>query len=218
MTDTTTGGTGATNPVEDGNHGAQDVHDGRSDQLEAEAHAARLDMLTDPLGLLAEALRQAQEADNNAKRLAAQWLLEDSTAYVFHKLEFADTLARIADVASKISPSLHLPQDIGDDAYTQFEAPQDEYEPQAVQGVRFEAVLKGKYLGLVAHREWLHVHGVGFVDISGFDQQTDPGGHSYRTAGRIVSATPEHVLCIGDGGRSLTLPRSAVQETPEDQR
>ena len=137
-----------------------------------------------------------------------------------HLNETAATLAYIAKAAADIAAQDRpIPLDDLDAAGTGLRTtpPGDlirEYVPQAVNGVRFTADLVGHYSGIVGGRTWLHMGGYGFLDIT---DSTAPGNRNgYWLTGRVVSATPDHALCITDGGRSVTLPRALITEGPDE--
>lgn len=135
-------------------------------------------------------------------------------------IDEAATLTRLAEVASKLVVDRHL---VDHPSLTDADldglaapAPADEYEPQGVNGVRFTAELRGRYMGLVGGREWLYVAGCGFLNISGANQADRREGMRYELSGRVVSVTPEHVLCVTDGGGSVALPRVLITESPDE--
>ncbi len=195
--------------------------------------AGRLD---NPRDMLADALLRVHRADA-MHATSDGWRREngldgmaddDSRTY---QLEAAGVLARIAEVAHAIQPVA-----ITDSPAIELQAPLSEnwpdlpdgmapaarpIVPQAVRGVRCTATLAGLYVvGQVGGREWLHVPGHGFIDVTGFDEtnaDNETSGHNgFRLAGRLVSATPDHALIIDDGGVGHTLPRALIVEVPDD--
>jgi hypothetical protein len=184
--------------------------------------------LEQPLSLLHEALlciadaRQIMAADERGGSTA------DPLDQAMFRIETANALRGIADVAARIDSMSYSPAPVPASPGVSLAEPSEpsepvRYTPQAVQGVRFTATLSdpedGAYVGWVAGRRWLYVDCYGFVDISEASETVDDSGMSHYTlAGRIVSQTPGYMLGITDGGVGVTVPRKVVQETPEDRR
>lgn len=189
-----------------------------------------LAQLRDPAILLAEALYRVHRAD--AAQAAADALgvpvtdadidggiaLHDQRE---HLTRTADTLAYIAKAAADMAAQerqrvMTSIDDFLDDPEAMRAAPAHEYEPQAVNGVRFTVALTEgyRYLGVVAGREWVYLTGYGFADVTDFEQPTPEPG--FTVSGRVVSATPDHVLCVTDGGTSVTLPRALIVESADE--
>ena len=98
------------------------------------------------------------------------------------------------------------------------------YVPQPVTGRRFTVDIEGRYLGMVGGRDWLFHPAAGYVDVTGgyttlgrAAQPADDGAvlASVTLQGRIVSATPDHILGITDGGVGVTLRRALVTEVED---
>jgi hypothetical protein len=110
----------------------------------------------------------------------------------------------------------------GADIFTEAVPAPIRYAPQPVTNTRFKADINpgsvGTYVGSVGGAEWLYVHGHGFFDIMHADESSQGEVNLYTLEGRIVSATPDHILGITDGGMGVTLPRALVSESPEDRR
>lgn len=176
-----------------------------------------IEQLRDPATLLAEALDRVRRADTLVGDLGT------FDAAIYH-VGVAQTFARIAKVAGELAAADRTVDHVfGEFDFDTAEAgmlqpgPAREYEPQAVNGVRFTANLFGHYVGTVSGGEWLHVPGHGFIDIThGRRYDGPPGGPGFILSGRVVSATPDHVLCITDGGVSVMLPRALIVESPDE--
>lgn len=187
------------------------------------------DQLADPRTILANALHRIHQADavvlapdeHGDPRVdpedAAVYQL--ASAYVLRCI--AETAAGLDGRELTVFPAEHGADIAADDD------PPPPVKPQAVNGVRFEADLadfgeSGWYvMGWVAGTLWLHAPGYGFLDIThaieipAADEGRPP---RYRLEGRVVSATPGHILGITDDGASVTLPRALVREVPDDRR
>lgn len=178
-----------------------------------------MEQLRDPATLLANALRRIHEADALVGD-PDECDPGDLDFMAVYKIGSAFVLGHIAKAASDLAEveQRHTLQVVGNslDAEDFRPGPAHEYEPQAVSGVRFTADLTGHYVGLVNGQEWLHVPGVGFLVITAAEECTDGRRVSYRMTGRVVSATTDHVLCITDGGTSVTLPRALIMESPDE--
>lgn len=191
-----------------------------------------LAQLRDPAVLLAEALYRVHRAD--AAQAAADALgvpvtdadidrgiaLHDQRE---HLTRTADTLAYVAKAAADMAHQERQGQVVFTaerlDAEDLQPGPAHEYSPQPVAGVRFAVNLTEgyRYLGVVAGREWVHLAGYGFVDVSDFEQVTvDQVGLTLTASGRVVSATPDHALCITDGGTPVALPRALIRESADE--
>lgn len=181
-----------------------------------------MEQLRDPATLLANALGRIHEADA---------LIGDSDDMepfdlAFYKVVTGFVLDRIARTASDLAEAERRHTMTAVDDFldspgarqaAEFPFRQADVVPRAVNGVQFTADLTGHHVGLVAGREWLHVPGRGFIDVT--HAQADGGtvdGARFQLTGRVVSATPDHVLGITPGGFTVTLPRALVTESPDE--
>ncbi len=180
-----------------------------------------MQQLRDPVTLLANALGRIHEAD--ALTGAGAFLHNGDRAV--YLCSTADTLAYIANAAADLAeaeqrrapaePIRFDEADMQDPAWSAIKAAVN--APLPISGVRFTADLRGFTMGTVAGREWLYAHGHGFIDISEAEEMYGPEGTApYQITGRVVSATPDHALCITDGGASVTLPRALIVESPDE--
>jgi hypothetical protein len=204
-----------------------------------DAVAAQLD---DPRTILANALHRVHRADAIRATLdgmdEADWEdmaradairatldgMAPTRAQLQHQLDTAQLLTLIADTARYLN---------GEQATTVAAAPDDDqyapgpaggdFQPQPVNGMRFEALLGGGIdtaslnMGIVGNREWMFMPYAGYIDITDADELPGTAWPSHRLAGRIVSVTPEHILGVTDGGTGVTLPRALIREFPDDQ-
>jgi hypothetical protein len=190
-----------------------------------------LQQLRDPAVILAEALYRVHQADAAQATIDAlpMWLSAEAQTNAdrllgrqAHLADTADTLAYIAKAAADMAHQERQGQVVFTAEQLESEdlqsGPAHEYSPQPVVGVRFTATLTGyRYLGPVGGREWVYQPGYGFLDVSDSEQvSVDVHGLMYTMSGRVVSATPDHVLCITDGGTSVTLPRALIVESADE--
>jgi hypothetical protein len=187
-----------------------------------------MEQLRDPATILANALDRIHRADAvqaDLKEIHPQASrYAELVAYRDHLSATADTLSFIAKTASELATAEadaqqgrlitsidgFLDDPEGQQAYP---APAGEYEPQPTNGVRFTATVVGAYMGRVAGREWSYIPGHGFIDVTDGGELADRG---FELKGRVVSATPDHVLCVTDGGVSVALPRALIVESPDE--
>jgi hypothetical protein len=134
-----------------------------------------------------------------AVELAATFaVVADTVVTMQREQREADRVAAVVEAADPVEPG-------------------PEYVPQPVQGVRFRADLhpaRGQYMGMIGGNEWFHLPGRGFIDISTAEESGSD--NAYELTGRIVSATPDHILGITDGGVGVTLPRDMVIWTVDE--
>lgn len=198
--------------------------DGTRTEVEQEAFNAILDQLADPATLLANALMRIRKAD-------AVFLvpLEDNTEdpdlveiQALYRLGSAFVLRGIAEAAMALQeapPHLQPRIPVNLDDYAARDAAQA-YEPQATR-LRFTVRLVGRDTSTAV---WVpeiqqFVPKLGFreTDLTVTDQDKSASVNiAIRASGRIVSATPDHALCITDGGHTLTLPRRVLVESPDE--
>lgn len=181
-----------------------------------------LDQLADPAGILANALMRIHQAD--AVILAPQGIepaieLEDQAIY---RVASAFVLRGIAEAAMALQGAeLHLhPRIPVDPDAGQQDAPRVS-EPQATR-LRFTVDLVGHDLGtavwvpelqqFVSKLGWQEA-GTAASDREGVNAGADI---VLRATGRIVSATPDHALCITDGGFTLCLPRRILVQSADE--
>lgn len=179
-----------------------------------------LAQLRDPAVILAEALHRVHRAD----------VLSEHMTFNLQRDHLTETAATLAYIAKAAADMAHQERMTGG-VFTaeQFDRLEDAdmedrtvppgdltraYEPQAVNGVRFTADLQGQYMGVVGDRAWLYVAGHGFIDITDSTAPSDREGFFYT--GRIVSATPDHILGVTDYGKSVTLPRALIVESADE--
>jgi hypothetical protein len=192
-----------------------------------------LQQLRDPAVLLAEALYRVHQADAAQAHLdqlgtyltdAQQAEAERLVARQDHHTRTADSLAYIAKTATDMAAQerqAHA-QVFTAEQFDRLDAesgPAREYEPQAVNGVRFTAEISGRWLGYVGGRDWIYVFGYGYVDVSMATGVTVPNTDNAVTAvfaGVVKSATPDDALCVTDGGVAVVLPRGLVTESPDE--
>jgi hypothetical protein len=187
---------------------------------------AAFTQLRDPGTLLAEALVRVRRADEHMRDAPS-----DTTHLVDrarHEIDASAALSTIVDTVIRLAAderaiTMRAVDEFLDDPEDRTVPPRDlvreaVYQPLALNGVRFTADLRGHYMGIVAGLAWLHVSGHGFIDITDARQYDGPpGGPGFMLRGRVVSATPDHVLCIPDGsGTSVTLPRALIVESPDE--
>jgi len=186
-----------------------------------------LDQLAAPHEILANALTRIHQADAVILNEAAQGI--DAEDRAIYSLGSAFVLVHIARAAQQLishelaaNPATAVQPDSIDTDEPTLPA----FRPQPVRS-QFTASLSGDYLGMVGGREWLHVPGHGYFDITGWlvtqavdrvDRDDPETPDLYETRGRIVSATPDHVLVIDDGGNAHALPRALILEWPDDAR
>lgn len=181
-----------------------------------------MEQLRDPAVLLANALGRIHEAD--AAQAEIDGMGGGAAMRRDHFAETAAALTTIARVAAELADRERAAHhggivDARDEEYQAMLARVRgaEMVPRAVNGVKFAADLTGHHVGVVAGREWLHVPGRGFIDVT--HAQADGGtvdGARFQLTGRVVSATPDHILGITDGGTSVTLPWTLVVESPDE--
>lgn len=143
-------------------------------------------------------------------------------------MEQAFQLAHIAKVAGQLATAGRTVHQLTDDDLDEADMedrtvpPGDlarGYEPQASSGSRFTADITCRYLGRVADGLWAYAPSVGFLCVSGaVSIEAVAVGVTFdvQFAGRVVSATPDHVLCVTDGGTSVTLPRVLIVESADE--
>jgi hypothetical protein len=179
-----------------------------------------LAQLRDPATLLANALGRVHEADAligapDDMEPADLALYKVATAFVLDRI--ARTASGLVEAEQRMMPT---PLDFGAlDAESLRPTPANGYAPQAVNGVRFTATVTGVYMGRVGDALWLHAPGVGFVCVSGgaaIEFAAVGAVIDVGFSGRVVSATPDHVLCITDGGTGITLPRALITESADE--
>jgi hypothetical protein len=169
--------------------------------------------MPEPEQLLSQALGRIDQADLLMAERGEQMMPDDRIMFT---LQTAGTLAAIAGHLADLRQSAAAPPpaEPAEWAVTGWAAPELEYTPQAVQGMRFTATLSGQYMGVAGNAEWLHVPGHGFIDVTHANEL--PGLDGYALSGRIVSATPDHILGICDTGSAVALPRALVTETADE--
>ena len=219
-------------------YGVPDEVDVDTREAEAQAEAdlqqfeAVHDQLTDPRAILANALLRIHQADEvQARRHAAPYASGKADEEHEHLVDTALVLVRVAREAAALNRDERLNADLdrwdSDDQHGADEADgpvslddlawKPEHEPKTTNGRNFTADLSGLHMGRVGGREWLHVPGLGFVDITDAEENGGlSGGLFYRLSGRMVSATPDHMLGLTDGGVPVALPRAVVTETVDE--
>lgn len=183
-----------------------------------------VEQLANPVFVLVNALQRVYEADvlqsdlRNLHPATSQY--QELIAYRDHLDATADTLAFIAKTAGELVEAARHTQQVFDGPEVADEplhaVPVRESAPQPVRGVRFTADLRGQRVGVVAGRDWLHVPGHGFLDITEADEFADGASLTFVLSGRIVSGTSDHILGILGNGTSITLPRALVTESPDE--
>ncbi len=192
-----------------------------------------LQQLRDPAVILAEALYRVHRADAAQAEIEALSVpicdadVSAGQAVIArheHLTRTADALAYIAKSAADMAAQGRQAQPMTDadaaDMDLRAVPPNDltrEYEPQAVNGVRFDAKFTGYYMGAAGGNLWAFVAGF-FVAVGAFTEGCPAVGdrHSFRTSGRVVSITPNQALCITDGGVAITLPRVLIVESADE--
>lgn len=198
-----------------------------------------LAQLAEPAVILAEALYRVHQADAAQATIDAlpPWLSAEAQTNAdrllgrqAHLADTADTLSYIAKTAADMAAQdrsrvMTAVDDFLDDPEGQAASVEtlrpytpEEIKPQAVTGIRFTAELQGgyHYLGVVANHEWVFYPAYGFIDIVDFAQVGASPGDGFTVSGRVVSATPDHILGITDGGSAITLPRALVDESADE--
>lgn len=180
------------------------------------------EQLRDPAAILANALHRIHEADALIGGVDDM----DTGDLALYKVATGFVLDRIARTASALAEAeqrhtLRAIDGFLDDPEGQqaYPAPADGYEPRPTNGVRFTATLAGAYLGSVGGRDWLHLAGHGFVDVTGASStriQPESKWLEVALSGRVVSATPDEALCVTDGGIGTCLPRALIVESPDE--
>jgi hypothetical protein len=171
-----------------------------------------MSQLRDPVTLLANALSRVHQADTMVADLPGV----DQALY---QVAAGQVLARIAKAAADLAEQeqRRTLETIDDSLDTP--APADAYEPKAVPGVRFTATVTGTYLGRIGDSLWLHVPTVGFMSVSGgvaIEFAAVGSVIDVGFSGRVVSATPDHILGVTDGGTGVTLPRALIVEGADE--
>jgi len=198
------------------------------DPADAQQTNEALDWIADPARILATAMARALEADRLHEELFGPSAGTQTRGYARQEsaLAMAAAYTGIAEAAMRLHeherlsdvPSFSDLSDPDGPVWNEDDdGAQPAYVPQAVQGVRFTArphPADGQYLGYVSGRAWLHLPGHGFIDVTDCHQVHDSG--VYEMTGRIVSATPAHILGITDGGVPVALPRALVVESPDE--
>lgn len=203
-----------------------DPDDATTEVAEHEMFNDILDQLADPAGILANALMRVHQVD--AVMLApsdSEPDAEDLETQTLYRLGSAFVLRGIAEAAMALQaaePHLHprITVDLDEARNIVREAAQA-YTPQPAR-LRFTANLVGHNLGtavwvpelqqFVPKLGW-SVAGTAVNDREGANAGADV---VLRATGRIVSATPDHALCVTDGGHTLGLPRRVLTESPDE--
>lgn len=213
--------------------GSPEVYGTEAEASQAEADLEQFqavqDQLDDPRAILANALLRVHQADEvQAERDNAPYASGRADERHEHLIDSALVLVRIAREAAVLNREQRLDADLdnwmGDDQHgddlddeAADERPVGHHQPLPTNGLRFVADLRGWWVGPVGGREWYHVPGCGFIDITNAEKISGPEGTPpYRLTGRVVSATPDHILGITDGGVPVALPRSLVTETADE--
>lgn len=185
--------------------------------------ASAIEALRDPRGLLVDALVRIRQADTFMFELTGSPAVAE-IEQAMYRVESAKAVTAIATAAANfVAGDVNVVVDGPDGAG--FEAPArvaHTQPPMAVEGVRFDAILVGRKLGLVGNVPWLWVRRVGF--IGGHDglfaggHLNDDGDYVVPLSGRIVSSTPEQALCVTDGGMPVALPHDMIVPMSEEDR
>lgn len=191
-----------------------------------DVRALAAERIRDPRTLLAAGLVRLLEADRLHQRLFADECVgreEMVSEEIVSAVEIAGAYATLAEGALSVqreereASRTAAVADVSDQFAADLAvAPEREYAPQPVQGVRFRMDLhpaRGQYMGMIGGSEWFHLPGHGFINISTAEQSGPDNAH--ELTGRIVSATPDHIIGITDGGVGVTLPRALVIETED---
>ncbi len=176
--------------------------------------------LRDPHAILANALYRVHQADAVLSTIDAGQVDYDRYEHAALIGDTGRILTGIAEVAAKLLDGTYT-QDVTDEEQAARRAADGPklaaVKPQPVMGMRFFAELRGHDMGTLCGTRWLHVPGHGYIDISGTEEMTRGGGDDwFEFHGRVVSATPDHILGVTDHGISIALPRALVTETPDE--
>jgi len=186
-----------------------------------------LDQLADPAGILANALLRVRQADAmlappTGERDLSVEEMEDRALY---QVGSAFVLRGIAEAAMALQAAeLHLhpriPVDL-DEARNIVQEAAQAYTPQPAR-LRFTVRLVGHDLGNAVWvpelQQFVSKFGWWEASTAADDREGVNAGADVvlQATGRIVSATPDHALCVTDGGHTLGLPRRVLVESPDE--
>jgi hypothetical protein len=188
-----------------------------------------LTQLQEPRHLLAEALILTRAAQDEGPDVDTYG--PDSPAAGRHRrlLDEAFQLMQVAKVATELAADdavrLQLTDDSLDepDMESRTSPPNDlsrTYKPQAVNGVRFTAEVRGRYLGHIGDDDWIWGEQFGYLDVSHAEHVGDTADHHGEVGavfnGTVKSTCGGMILGVTDQGGAVILPRYAVTEWPDE--
>jgi hypothetical protein len=179
-----------------------------------------LAQLREPRHLLAEALILTRAAQDEGPNVDTYGL--DSPAAGRHRrlLDEAFQLTQVAKTATELAAADVARFQLTDDSLDEPAVKARTDGPESINGVRFTAEVRGRYLGGVGGADWMWGEQFGYLDVTHavhvFDTPDHHGEVGAVFSGTVKSACGGMILGVTDGGSGVALPRYAVTESPDE--